>query len=311
MRFPFLDYLTLAKRRAACEAEIEVNRAYAPSIYRGVVVITQRSDGNLAIGGAGEPVEWAVEMRRFDETQTLDHLADAGRIDDALADALGRAVAQAHGLAPVVKAATFIDELAEIIAQNDSGLRASPDLFPPQAVAELTAATRAALDRVRTLLAVRERAGLVQRCNGDLHLGNIALLDGEPLLFDAIEFDPAIATGDVLYDLAFLLMDLIARGLTRPANIVLNRHLTQTQRVEDLDALAALPLFMSLRAAIRAKVTAARRTRDGVRKMTEQSARATISRSRISSCGPPCRHWWRLAGCQEPASRCLPARLLG
>ena len=78
------------------------------------------------------------------------------------------------------------------------------------------------------------------------------------MLFDAIEFDPLIATGDVLYDLAFLLMDLIERGLNDAANTVLNRYLAETRRAEDLDALAALPLFLSLRAAIRAKVTAAR-----------------------------------------------------
>jgi predicted kinase len=90
------------------------------------------------------------------------------------------------------------------------------------------------------------------------------------VLFDAIEFDPALATGDVFYDLAFLLMDLIERGQKLPANIVLNRYLLETRRVDDLDALAALPLFMSLRAAIRAKVTAVRSTQDGA---IEQSAR--------------------------------------
>ncbi len=96
VKFPFLDYSTLEKRKAACEAEIAVNRPYAPELYRGVVAITREADGRLAIGGKGEPVEWAVEMRRFDETQTLDHLADAGRIDMALADAIGRAIAAAH-----------------------------------------------------------------------------------------------------------------------------------------------------------------------------------------------------------------------
>jgi aminoglycoside phosphotransferase family enzyme/predicted kinase len=270
VRFPFLDFSTLAKRKAACEAEIEVNRALAPAIYRGVVAITRAGDGSLAIGGAGEPVEWAVEMRRFDETLTLDHLAETGQIDGALADALGRSVARAHAATPVVTTGGFIAELAEIVAQNDAELSASPELFPPQAVSALTDTTRRALERVRPLLAARERAGLVRRCHGDLHLGNIVLLEGAPVLFDAIEFDPKIATGDVLYDLAFLLMDLIERGLKLPANIVLNRYLTETRRDTDLDALAALPLFMSLRAAIRAKVTAARSTHDGA---IEQSAR--------------------------------------
>ena len=273
VRFPFLDFSTLAKRKAACEAEIEVNRALAPAIYRGVVAITRAGDGSLAIGGAGEPVEWAVEMRRFDETLTLDHLAETGQIDGALADALGRSVARAHAASPVVTTGGFIAELAEIVAQNDAELSASPELFPPQAVSALTDTTRRALERVRPLLTQRERLGLVRRCHGDLHLGNIVLLEGAPVLFDAIEFDPKIATGDVLYDLAFLLMDLIERGLKRPANIVLNRYLTETRRDTDLDALAALPLFMSLRAAIRAKVTAARRTQGATRTSVEQSAR--------------------------------------
>ena len=126
---------------------------------------------------------------------------------------------------------------------------------------------------MRQLLVARERAGLVRRCHGDLHLGNIVLLDGAPVLFDAIEFDRKIATGDVLYDLAFLLMDLIERGLRPAANIVLNRYLNETRRAEDLDALAALPLFLSLRAAIRAKVTAARRPQGAERADIAQSAR--------------------------------------
>ena len=272
VRFPFLDYSTLEKRKAACTAELEVNHPYAPAIYRRVVAITRERDGTLAIGGAGEPVEWAVEMRRFDETQTLDHLAEAQRIDDALADALGRAVAHAHTAAPAVANAGFSGALTAIIAANDAELRAAPELFPPQAVSALTDATRGTFERVQPLLAARERAGLVRRCHGDLHLGNIVLIDGAPVLFDAIEFDPAIATGDVLYDLAFLLMDLIERGLTPAANIVLNRYLNETRRAEDLDALAALPLFLSLRAAIRAKVTAARRALGATG--VEQSARA-------------------------------------
>ena len=273
VRFPVLDYSTLDRRRAACAAELEVNHPYAPAIYRRAVAITREDDGTLAIGGAGTPVEWAVEMRRFDETQTLDHLAKAERIDGALAEALGRAVARAHAAAPAVANAGFIDALAEIIAQNDAELRAAPELFPPRAVSALTAATRGAFARVRALLIARARAGRVARCHGDLHLGNIVLLDGAPVLFDAIEFDPKIATGDVLYDLAFLLMDLIERGLTPAANIVLNRYLNETQRVEDLDALAALPLFLSLRAAIRAKVAAERWAQGGERARVEQSAR--------------------------------------
>jgi hypothetical protein len=258
VRFPFLDYSTLEKRKAACAAEIEVNQPFAPQIYRRVVPITRAADGRLALAGDGTPVEWAVEMHRFDETRTLDRLADNGEIDPALADRLARAVAAAHARAPVVDAAPWIRALATFIEQNDAAFRDDPDLFPVAAADELGRASRAALARLSPLLAARGERGLVRRGHGDLHLGNIALIDGVPVAFDAIEFDPLIAAGDVLYDLAFLLMDLVERGLPEAANIVLNRYLAETRRPDDLDALASLPLFLSLRAAIRAKVTAAR-----------------------------------------------------
>lgn len=258
VKFPFLDYSTLEKRKAACDAELAVNRPFAEAIYRRVVAITREADGRLALDGNGTPVEWAVEMHRFDEDATLDRLAERGRIDAALADALGRAVVTMHAAAPAVAAEPWIEALGRFIAQNDADFRETPELFSASKVDALTQASRAALDHLRPLLRARGAQGAVRRAHGDLHLGNIALIEGEPVPFDAIEFDPLIATGDVLYDLAFLLMDLAERGLDAAANIVLNRYLVEARRDGDLDALAALPLFLSLRAAIRAKVTAAR-----------------------------------------------------
>jgi aminoglycoside phosphotransferase family enzyme/predicted kinase len=273
VRFPFLDYSTLEKRKAACAAEIEVNRPFAPQVYRGIVAITREADGTLVLGGKGTPVEWAVEMRRFDETRTLDRLAGAGEIDAALADRLARAVAAAHARAPVVDPAPWLAAFEKYLDQNDAPFRADPDLFPPTAAERLGRLSRAALARLSPLLVARGERGLVRRGHGDLHLGNIALIDGEPVAFDAIEFDPVIASGDVLYDLAFLIMDLVERGLDAAANIVLNRYLAETRRAEDLDALAALPLFLSLRAAIRAMVTAERAER------ADEANRAPIRRA--------------------------------
>ncbi|HEY7664868.1 MAG TPA: AAA family ATPase [Xanthobacteraceae bacterium] len=258
VRFPFLDYSTLERRKLACETELEVNRPFAPEIYRRVVAITRETDGRLALVGAGTPVEWAVEMRRFDERATLDRLADAGKVDPALADALGRAVADAHAAAPRLEAKAWIKALASYIEEHVAAFAEMPELFPPEESDALARAGRAAYARIQPLLVERARRGLVRRVHGDLHLGNIVLLEGRPVLFDAIEFSPLIASGDVLYDLAFLLMDLTERDLKAAANIVLNRYLLASKRVEDLDALATLPFFLSMRAAIRAKVTAAR-----------------------------------------------------
>jgi uncharacterized protein len=256
VRFPFLDYSTLAKRKEACEAELAVNAPYAPEIYHGIIAITRETNGRLAIAGEGIPVEWAVDMRRFDETRTLDNLAD--EIDETLADALGKVVAAAHEKAPIVEAAPWIAALGVYLDQNLEAFQKMPELFEREAVAALDRSSRQAYERIKPLLTERGRLDRVRRGHGDLHLGNIALIDGRPVLFDAIEFDPLIAAGDVLYDLAFLLMDLCERGRPEAANIVFNRYLVETGRAEDLDGLAALPLFLSLRAAIRAKVTAAR-----------------------------------------------------
>jgi uncharacterized protein len=258
VRYPFLDFSTLAQRKAACEAELEINRVFAPGLYLRVIPITRENDGTLRFAGHGETIEWAVEMRRFDETKTLDHLADDRAINLALADELARVVAATHKRIPVMEGPPWIAALSSYIEQNDAAFRADPDMFDLSQTESLSRDSRLALERLRPLLAARSAEGMVRRGHGDLHLGNVALVDGNPMLFDAIEFSPLIAAGDVLYDLAFLLMDLVERDLGAAANVVLNRYLAETRRLSDLDALAALPFFMSLRAAIRAKVTASR-----------------------------------------------------
>lgn len=263
VRFPFLDYSTLDKRKAACAAEIAVNRPFAPMIYRGVVAITQKADGHLAIGGHGAPVEWAVEMRRFDETQTLDHVAAAGRIDAALADALGRAVATAHAALPKVDGAAWIAALGSYIDEHTDAFRQAPEVLNEAEVVAFAHAHRAAYDKIHALLIARGKAGCIRRIHGDLHLGNIVLIDGKPVAFDAIEFSDIIASGDLFYDVAFLLMDLLASGLRDAANIVLNRYLIEMREPSHLDALVTLPFFLSMRAAIRAKVILARHAQVG------------------------------------------------
>jgi aminoglycoside phosphotransferase family enzyme len=266
VRFPFLDYSTLAKRREACDAEIAVNAPYAPEIYRGVVAITREASGKLAIGGGGTAVEWAVDMRRFDEERTLDHIT--GEIDEALADALGRAVAAAHAKTMQAKTlhaetlhaktlqaetppadaerwiaavGTYIDEHVEAFGQH-------PEIFPAAANDELARASRTTYQRILPLLRERGRQGFVRRIHGDLHLGNIVLIDGRPVLFDAVEFSDIIASGDVLYDLAFLLMDLLLNDHGDLANAVFNAYL---DHAPETAGLRVLPLFLALRAATR------------------------------------------------------------
>jgi aminoglycoside phosphotransferase family enzyme/predicted kinase len=253
--FPFMDLSTLERRRRACEAEIAVNRDNALGVYLEALPIV-RAGAALAIGGAGEPVEWAVHMRRFDETATLDRIAGRGAIADAVIDRLAVAIRRSHARAPLRDAARAAHAIETYIEQNDVAFAERPDLFPPAKARRLTQDSRLAFAVARPALLARGAAGFVRRCHGDLHLRNIVLVDGEPTLFDAVEFSDEVASGDVLYDLAFLLMDLEERGLRGAANRLFNRYLAP-EPPEALAGLAALPLFLSLRAAIRAKVEAA------------------------------------------------------
>lgn len=256
IRFPYLDYSTLAKRKAACDEEIAINRQFAPQIYRRVVPVTQNSQGVLDIDGDGTPIEFAIEMTRFDENQTLDHLAEAGSPDSSVIDAIADAIALSHVKAPSVPARPWIESIPRIIDGNSTAFQTAP-CFPAGEVDKLAHASLCAFRRVRELLERRGSSGFMRRCHGDLHLANIVLIEGKPVLFDAIEFDPTIASTDVLYDLAFPLMDFLKYDRRAAANALLNRYLGRTPS-ENLDALQALPLFMSLRAAIRANVWLAR-----------------------------------------------------
>lgn len=256
VRFPFLDYSTLEKRKAACEEEIRINRPLAPQIYHRVVAITEEPDGSLKVGGDGRPIEYAVDMSRFDENRTLDHLATAGPLDAKLASAAADAIVASHAAAHRADGKAWVSSIPALIDGNLDGLRAGGH-FDAQDIEKLGQASHTAYLRVRPLLLQRGRQGFVRRCHGDLHLANIVLIDDRPVLFDAIEFDAQMATVDVLYDLAFALMDLLQHHQQGAANTVLNRYLAATP-VDNLDALSALPLFMSIRAAIRAQVTLAR-----------------------------------------------------
>ncbi len=256
IRFPYLDYSTLAKRKLACDQELAINRRFAPQIYRRIVPITQDSHGVLSIDGEGTPVEFAVEMNRFDESQTLDHLAEGGVLDSDLIDAVAHTIGASHLVAPRVSGEPWIASIPSIIDGNSEAFR-SAACFPAQEVDELARASQCSYRRLHGLLKRRDGSGFVRRCHGDLHLANIVLIEGKPVLFDAIEFDPTIASTDVLYDLAFPLMDLLKYGENAAANGLLNRYLSETP-ADNLDALQALPLFMSLRAAIRANVLLAR-----------------------------------------------------
>jgi hypothetical protein len=254
VQFDYLDFSTSERRRAMCDAEVRLNRRTAPDIYRGVVSITREPDGALALGGSGPAIDWVVEMNRFAQEAVFDRLAATGSLDLELMPPLAAAIAQFHRLAEPRKDLGGKPGMEWVIDGNAAGFAEyGANVLDPLSCQRLTESARAELDHRGALLEERRASGFVRQCHGDLHLRNIVLLDGRPTLFDGVEFNDKIACIDVLYDLAFLLMDLWRRGLPQLANAVWNRYLAETG---EFGGLSLLPLFLSCRAAVRAKTSA-------------------------------------------------------
>ena len=255
VRFSYLDYSTPTLRERACRAELALNRRTAPELYEEVCPIARAPDGRLALGGPGTAVDWVVVMRRFDQDTLFDRMADRGQLSSTLMFDLAAQIARFHAAAEIDQESGGAAGMAATTASDARNLRAAaPATLDTADVEALIAATQEALARVAPLLEARRRAGKVRHCHGDLHLRNICLVAGHPTLFDGVEFNPLISNIDVLYDLAFLLMDLHVRGLDFLGNAVFNRYLDLQ---DESNGLAALPLFLSVRAAVRAHVSAA------------------------------------------------------
>lgn len=270
LTLPYADFATPALRLAACENEVALNRRTAPDLYRGVRRITRTSGGGLEFDGTGPLVEAAVEMHRFDETQLFDRLADRGALDLRLMEETAVAIAAFHETAQVLHpAGGGAASLAAVLDINRAGF-ATSRVFAEEAVTALDARLRRHLDRHAALLDTREREGRLRLCHGDLHLRNIYRTPEGPRLFDCIEFNDAIASVDVLYDLAFLLMDLWHRGLADLANAAANRYL---DRSGDEEGFTLLPLLMAIRAEVRAHVTATQAEQAGSEALKAEASR--------------------------------------
>ena len=285
VKLPYLDFSTEALRREACAAELALNRRTAPELYLELRPIGRDEHGAIGFGGEGPAVDWVVVMRRFDQAQLFDALAVSGGLEPRLMTALADHIARFHAAAEPPSEPGGATALQEVADTNHACLKAAGRAgFDAERVDSIRAKWSERLARLAPLLDARRPAGKVRRVHGDLHLRNICLFDGKPLLFDCLEFSDALASIDVLYDLAFLLMDLEFRGLGALANLVLNRYLDMSD--ED-DGLAALPLFLSLRAGIRAHVTATALADAGPTPRPRPARRAPISISRTACSNPP------------------------
>lgn len=255
VRLPYLDFSTPERRLAFCEREYALNRRSDPDglIYRGASRVTRAGDGGLALDGEGALVDAVVRMRPFDQAGLLDRLTGEGPLPAALVDRLAADIAALHAAAEVSADRAGAARMARVLDVNAAAFVASGLLGEDEARA-LDRRFRHGLALHAALLDERAAVGLVRRCHGDLHLRNICTIDGRPVIFDCLEFDEDLATTDVLYDLAFLVMDLWHRGQKVAANRVMNRYCDATGETVGL---ALLPFFVAVRAAVRAHVTAA------------------------------------------------------
>lgn len=248
--FGFLDFTTPAERERLTKFEHALNAPHAPGLYLGAEPLTRGPDGALRLGGAGEAVEWVLRMTRLPPEAFF-----SGPMPPALLDPLADAVMALHEAAPRREGDGRMTRV--ITGNREAALGAG---LPAAEVEAWTKAALALEEGLAPWLTSRAATGFLRRCHGDLHLGNICLIEGRPTPFDALEFDEALATIDVGYDLAFLLMDLDRRDSRAAANRVLNRYIA---RSGDVELLRGMPLWLSLRALIRAHV-AARSGQDGL-----------------------------------------------
>jgi aminoglycoside phosphotransferase family enzyme/predicted kinase len=269
--FGFLDFTTLAERERLTKFEHALNAPHAPGLYLGAEPLTRGPDGALRLGGEGEVVDWVLRMTRLPPEAFF-----SGPLPPDLLDPLADAVVALHRAAPQCEGD---GRMIRVITGNlEAAISAR---LPADAVRAWADAALAAEERLAPWLAQRAAAGFLRRCHGDLHLGNICLIEGRPTPFDALEFDEALATIDVGYDLAFLLMDLDRRDSRAAANRVLNRYLARTG---DVALLRGLPLWLSLRALIRAHV-AARSGQDGMPLLRAAQAYLAPAPARLAAVG--------------------------
>ena len=263
----FLDFSTLEARRRFCEEELRLNRRLAPSVYEAVVKITGNAH-HPVIGGNGAAIEYAVRMREFAQSALASRLLAGGALKGTDVDALAARIAAFHAHTGVAAhGCPYGTPEAVIKPARDNFVQLAallPDAADQSRLAELSAWTDHEYRERRALFGARHTDGCVRECHGDLHLGNIVMLDGVLTPFDCIEFDPALRWIDVMSEVAFLLMDLLDRGRADFAARFLNAYLDASGSPGGYSGLAVLRFYVVYRAMVRAKVHALRAAQEGI-----------------------------------------------
>jgi len=250
----FLDFSSLDARRRFCFDELRLNRRLAPALYLAVLPITGSAQ-HPALGGDGPIVDYAVKMRRFPQDGLFSAMLQQGLLTSRHIDSLAEKIAEFHeAVAVAVEQDDYgtIEAIAAPAVENFSQLRSTPLAVPDQPLLDtLEAWTQDQLRAMRETFLARKRLGYVRECHGDLHMGNVALIDGETTLFDCLEFDAKLRWIDVMNDVAFVFMDLHDRLRPDLARRFLNRYLEISG---DYEGLCVLRFYVVYRALVRAKI---------------------------------------------------------
>ncbi len=254
VQFDFLDFSTLDKRHFYCQEELRFNSRFAPQLYLQVVPITGSAE-HPQINGSGEIIEYAVQMQQFDDRQLLSHIADRSELNAAIIDQLAELTAEFHRHAASDTTDSHFgtpQETHHWFKGNFAHIKPliSEQTFLQQILLLEQWGEQTLLNNT-TLMQQRKQQGFIRECHGDLHLGNVTLIDGTVTPFDGIEFNPGLHWIDVISEIAFVIMDLQKRGFKQLAYRFLNRYLSASG---DYAGLALLPYYLVYRALVRCKV---------------------------------------------------------
>lgn len=246
----FVDFSTLALRKHFCEEELRLNRRLAPSLYLRVVPICGSAQAPR-IDGSGEPIDYALCMRRFAAGALLSERVAAGSLLPEQLESFARRLARFHGEAPIAPPTPGRDAASRVVAPVLEVLQALRPHLDGARVSALESWVGAQAEALRETWSARQHGGHVRECHGDLHLANVVLLDTEVTAFDCLEFDPELRQTDVMSDVAFLIMDLKANGRSDLAFRFLDAYL---QCSGDYAGVPVLRFYEVYRALVRALV---------------------------------------------------------
>lgn len=252
--FGFLNYSTLALRHHFCQEELRLNQRGAALLYLEVLAITQTGDG-FQLGGEGEPVEYAVKMRQFPQETLLSQLFERGELTEDLLLRLADAIATFHRQAETNDHIRSFGEIPQIRQSIDENYEQTVGFIGGPQTQEQFDQTQAYTDRIfaeqADLFHQRLEQNWIRACHGDLHLNNISLWQDQLLLFDCIEFNEPFRFVDVMFDIAYIVMDLMVKSRPDLTTVFLNQYVEQTG---DWEGLQLLPLYVSRQAYVRGKV---------------------------------------------------------